>query len=98
SAYYYKQRLEQYKEMLNQPEQLMVEVIRLLQKIPVFQEFYKRNSVFSTLFRLPASDPNDPAYLQSLAGLQTRNQVSQLMQQRLGNNTTVNGQQQIDQL
>ena len=39
--------------------------------------------MLASLFRMPVDDPNDPAYLQSLAGLQTRVQVNQLMQQQI---------------
>jgi len=47
----------------------------------------------ASLFRMPADDPNDPAYLQSLAGLQTRAQINQLMQNQLG--TGPNALQQL---
>ena len=42
----------------------------------------RRNSMLASLFRLPG-DPNDPAYIASLAGLQTRVQVNNLIQQQI---------------
>ncbi len=50
--------------------------------------------MLASLFRMPADDPNDPAYLQSLAGLQTRAQVNQLIQNQAASGGT-NGMQQI---
>jgi hypothetical protein len=49
----------------------------------MFQDFMKKHSMLASLFRLPVDDPNDPTYLQSLAGLQTRVQVNQLVQQQI---------------
>ncbi len=39
--------------------------------------------MLALLFRLPCTDPNDPQYLASLAGLQTRAQVNNLIQQQV---------------
>jgi hypothetical protein len=97
TVYYYQAQVKEYKELLNRPDELIAKSIHLLQKIPAFNEFYQRNSVLSTLFRMPSSDPNDPAYLQSLAGLQTRNSVGLLVQQRIGGTTPQSAQQQLNQ-
>ncbi len=43
----------------------------------------RKNSQLASLFRLPG-DPNDPGAQASLAGLQTRAQVNQLIQQQIG--------------
>jgi len=43
-----------------------------------------KNSMLASLFRMPG-DPTDPAYLASLAGLQTRVQVNNLLQQQIQN-------------
>jgi hypothetical protein len=40
--------------------------------------------MLASMFRMPTDDPNDPAYLQSLAGLQTRVQVNQMIQNQIG--------------
>lgn len=98
TVYYYKAQLAEYKDLLNEPDQLFSKSIRLLQKIPAFNEFYSRNSVLSQYFRPSSSNPQDPAYLQSLTGLQTRESVSKIMQQKLGTEKVPDAQQQLDQL
>jgi len=78
-VYYYSQEVRQYKEMLNDPDKLMKQALALLNKLPAFQAFMKQNSQLAGLFNLP-SNYSDPA---SLAGLQTRDQVSALIQQQV---------------
>lgn len=98
TVYYYKAQLAEYKDALNEPDQLFSKSIRLLQKIPAFNEFYSRNSILSQYFRPAPSNPQDPAYLQSLTGLQTRESVSKIMQEKLGTEKIPDAQQQLDQL
>lgn len=51
--------------------------------------------MLASLFRMPG-EPNDPAYLASLAGLQTRSQVNNLIQQQIAGGGP-NGLQQFQQ-
>jgi hypothetical protein len=81
-VYYYAQQIKEYKEILNDPNKIERKAIDLLSKTKLFQDFMKKNSVLASLFRMPG-DPNDPAYLASLAGLQTRAQVNSLIQNQL---------------
>ncbi|HVZ55570.1 MAG TPA: hypothetical protein VG870_02835, partial [Chitinophagaceae bacterium] len=83
-VYYYSQQIREYKELLNQPNRLEKKVLEVLSQTELFRDFMKRNSMLASLFRLSPDDPNDPAYLQSLAGLQTRSQINQLIQNQLG--------------
>jgi hypothetical protein len=83
-VYYYSQQLKDYRALMNDPKKIGEKALALLSKTRVFQDFMKRNSILASLFRMPVEDPADPAYLQSLAGLQTRSQVNQLIQQQLG--------------
>jgi len=78
-VYYYSQQVRQYKEMLNDPDKLTKEALTILNKLPAFQAFIKQNSQLAGLFNLP-SNYGDPA---TLAGLQTRDQVSALIQQQV---------------
>jgi len=78
-VYYYSQQVRQYKEMLNDPDKLEKQALVMLNKLPAFQAFMKQNSQLAGLFNLP-SNYGDPA---SLAGLQTRDQVSALIQQQV---------------
>jgi hypothetical protein len=73
--YYYSQQVRQYKEMLNDPDKLEAQALAMLNKLPAFQAFMKQNSQLAGLFNLP-SNYGDPA---ALAGLQSRDQVSTLI-------------------
>jgi len=73
--YYYSQTVRQYKEMLNTPDKLEAQALSVLSKLPAFQVFMKRNSQLAGLLSLPGNYGST----QSLAGLQTRDQVSALI-------------------
>lgn len=78
-AYYYSQQVREYKELLNDPHRLEQKALSLLNKLPAFQEFMKKHSELAGLFGTPDMY-NNP---QSLVGLQTRQQVQQLLQAQL---------------
>jgi len=82
-VYYYSQQLNEYKEILKDPKKIEKKAIELLSKTKLFQDFMKKNSMLASLFRMPVDNPNDPAYLASLAGLQTRSQVNSLIQNQI---------------
>lgn len=75
-VYYYSQQVRQYKEMLNDPDQMEQKALSLLSKLPAFQNFMKQNSQLAGLFNLPANYGSP----EGLLGLQTRDQVGQLVQ------------------
>ena len=81
-AYYYAAQLKEYKEILKDSKKRERKAIELLSQTKLFQDFMRRNSMLASLFRMPG-DPNDPAYIASLAGLQTRVQVNNLIQQQI---------------
>jgi hypothetical protein len=83
-VYYYAQQIKEYKEILKDPTKIEKKVIELLSKTKAWKDFFKKNSVLASLFRLP-DDPMDPAFQPSLNGLQTRAQINSLIQQRIGN-------------
>ena len=98
-VYYYSEQIKEYKEIINDPGKIEKKAIELLSKTKVFQDFMRRNSMLASLFRLPG-DPNDPAYMASLGGLQTRVQVNNLIQQQVasgGPNAQAQFQQNIQQ-
>ncbi|MDF2189977.1 hypothetical protein [Paraflavitalea sp. CAU 1676] len=78
--YYYTQQVQEYKDLLNDPDKLLNKTLSLLNKLPAFQDFMKQHSELAGLFSVPAGYASG----QSLAGLQTRSQVQQLMQNQLG--------------
>src|SRR6266496_3879026 len=81
-VFYYSEQLKEYKSILNDPDKIEKKALALLSKTEIFQDFMKKNSMLASLFRMPG-DPNDPSYLASLAGLQTRAQVNSLIQQQI---------------
>lgn len=74
--YYYSQRVQQYKDMLNRPDRLEKKALAQLTTLPAFRDFMKNNSQLSGLFKIPGGE-NGP---QALAGLQTHEQVAQQVQ------------------
>ena len=81
-AYYYAAQLKEYKEILKDSRRRERKAIELLAKTKLFQDFMRKNSMLASLFRMPG-DPTDPMYIASLAGLQTRVQVNNLIQQQI---------------
>ena len=76
SVYYYSQQVQQYKEMLNNPDRMAQQALAVLSKLPAFQNFMKNNSQLGGLFNLPGNY----ASTQAINGLQTKDQVAKLVQ------------------
>jgi len=74
-AYYYSQRVHDYKAMLNDPDRLEREALVQLRRLPAFQTFMKNNSQLAGLFGMPAGGGGAGAA--AIAGLQTKDQVTQ---------------------
>jgi hypothetical protein len=101
--YYYSQEVRQYKEMLNNPDQLEQKALSLLGQLPAFQAFMKNNSQLAGLFNLPGNY-GSPA---GVSGLQTLSQVQNLIQGQLSSggpnamaslqSSLQSAQQQLDQ-
>ena len=99
-AYYYGEQIKEYKTILEDPKKIERKAIELLSKTRFFQDFMRKNSMLASLFRIPGGDPNDPLYQASFAGLQTRAQVNNLIQQQIsagGSNAQSQFQQNIQQ-
>jgi hypothetical protein len=77
--FYYTQQVQEYKDMLNDPDKLLQKTLGLLNKLPAFQSFMQQHSELAGLFAVPANYGTP----QSLAGLQTRSEVQQLIQTQL---------------
>jgi len=80
-VYYYQQQLNQYKALLNQPDQLASKLLGLLRDQPLFKDFMANNSQLAQLFRIPGSSTS--AAGTAIAGLQTRAATQQLLTQQL---------------
>ncbi len=94
-SYYYIETLRNYKEIFSDPKKAEETALALLQKIPAFKEFLRKNSMLASLFSLPQT-PSEGGGLNSLAGLQTRVQVNNLIQQQIASGGP-NAQQQFQQ-
>lgn len=92
--YYYTAQIKEYKEILKDPKKIERKALELLSKTKVWKEFFRKNSMLAGLFRLP--NPDEPINTASLAGLQTRTQVTNLIQQQIQSGGP-NGMQQFQQ-
>lgn len=81
--YYYSQQVQHYKDMLNNPDELEKKALAILDQTATFQSFMKNNSQLAGLFGLPGNASNGAgggAPQVALAGLQTRDQLQQMIQ------------------
>ncbi|MBX3254771.1 MAG: hypothetical protein KF862_11575 [Chitinophagaceae bacterium] len=79
-AFYYSQQLTNLKESLDQPDKLIAKTLAVLKNIPAFSSFWEKHSMISAMF----PTPDNYGTPQVLAGLQTRANVQQLLQQQIG--------------
>jgi len=93
-VYYYAQQINEYKAILNDPKKIEKKALELLSKTKFFKDFMRKNSMLASLFRIPGDDDVMDASL--LAGLQTRSQVTNLIQQQIASGGP-NAQQQFQQ-
>lgn len=82
-VYYYSQQAQSYREMLKDKKKIERKVLEVLAKQKAFKQFMSKHSMLASLFRMPDLEDNSSLDL-ALAGLQTRSQVTDLIQQRLG--------------
>jgi len=81
SAQYYDQQINEYRDMLSDPDKLFKKALGLLNKLPAFSSFMSRNSFLSGL--LPTGAPTgDPT--QAGQGLPGRDQVLAGIQGQMG--------------
>jgi hypothetical protein len=83
-AYYYSAQLAEYKELIKDKKKMERKAIELLSKTKVFQDFMRKNSQLAALF----GSLDLEATGASLAGLQTRAQVNNLLQGRIATGGT----------
>jgi hypothetical protein len=94
-VYYYQQQLAGYKDILNDKEKMQQLVLNAVRQIPAFQNFWQKYSMLAQLFPMPANYGTT----QALTGLQTRNEIQNLLT-RAGGSISDNPQymsQQIQQ-
>ncbi len=89
-AYYYSQTVNQYRDMLNNPDRLEQKALAMVGRLPAYQTFMKTNSQLSGLFKLPGGDGTS-GVAQAIPGLQTHSQISQQVQGQLTAGATGGG-------
>lgn len=83
-AYYYSQMIRDYKEIFSDPKKIEKHVLALLNEIPAFKNFMQRNSMLASIFGVPSSGGTAI----SIAGLQTRASVQQVVSRTIPGATT----------
>lgn len=80
NMYYYAQQVQQYKDMLNNPDAIAKKALSILSKTSAFQNFMRTNSQLASIFGLPGNASNPGSPQAALAGLATRDQLQQVIQ------------------
>lgn len=78
-VYYYRAQMDEYKNMLSDPSKLEARLLKLANKIPAFKDFFAKHSQLASLFSLP----DNYGSMASLQGLQARNYVMSMINQRV---------------
>jgi hypothetical protein len=74
--YYYQSQLNEYKQILNDPDKMLKAALVLLDKIPAFSQFMQKNSFLSGI----AGAPDDYNMQGMIPGMQTRDMINQMIQ------------------
>jgi hypothetical protein len=83
-AYYYADQVRTYRAMLNDPSKMTQTAILLLNKVPAFSGFVKKNSFLAGLLGVPPGYDSPKA----VEGLQTRSQVMAMIQSKIGSSSS----------
>lgn len=78
--YYYSQQVQQYKDMLNNPDAMEKKALAALSQTGAYQNFMKTNSQLAGLLGLPGNAANPATPQAALAGLQTKSALQNMIQ------------------
>lgn len=84
--YYYTEKLNEYKSILNDPKKLKLAAFRSLNKIPSFREFFEKNSFIGSVFdsqQFSSFANTGTSAIPDISGLQSRSQVEQIVNSNL---------------
>ena len=81
--YYYTQRVQQYKDMLNSPDKMEKEALAVLSQSSAYRDFVRSNSQMATLFSLPGNTSNPSTPKAALTGLQTKDTMQKAVQGKI---------------
>lgn len=86
-VYYYQQKLNDYKEILNDKSKLKEKILSTVRSLPAFQKFWEKNSYLAQLFPQQGNyAPGEP-----IPGLQTRIDMQDILNERFGALLQANG-------
>lgn len=104
-AFYYFETLKNYKQIFSDPKRVEELAVRLLRKLPAFNEFLEKNSLLASLFGSPGAvgNPNGTVgLLQSrvsvFSGAQNQLQAGGISQQQMLQQVVQTAQGQLNQL
>ena len=80
-VYYYKAQVQEYKAMLSDSKKLEAKALELLSKSKLFSDFMKKNGQLASFFPVPVGSGSGTTAQSGFAALQTRMQLSTLLQQ-----------------
>jgi hypothetical protein len=86
--YYYSQQIREYREMFRDPDKFLSKALTVLNNLPAFQQFMREHSELGSLFSL-SSNYGSPL---AIAGLQTREQVREVLANQIGAGSSNVGQ------
>ena len=89
-AYYYSQRVNQDRALLNDPDRMEQKALAMVSRLPAYHNFMQANSELSGLFKVPGGGLGSGA-AQPLPGLQTHSQISQQVQRQVASAASENG-------
>ena len=91
--YYYREQLRTYREALKDPKLMQSRAYEVIRKVPAFQKYFSKYSELAMLFPQPDSYGTPSA----LEGLQTREQMQQLLQSKMGSGNGFSSNQTMQQ-
>jgi hypothetical protein len=92
--YYYQHQIQEYKNILHDPQKMEQTLLMVAHKVPAFNDFMSKNSYLSNLFTLPTNYGDSTALLD----LQSKSQVQLMISQQIGANLSSVGTGQVQQL
>ena len=90
-VYYYQAQVKEYKATFEDPSKLEEKLLGIAESIPQFKNFFARYSMLGSMFALPSNNPAglNATNILNTATLQTRDMLTQMLSQRVGNGTNV---------
>ncbi|BAV09097.1 hypothetical protein SAMN05421788_101544 [Filimonas lacunae] len=91
-CYYYKAQMQQYRQMLSNPQLMQNALLSSVKQLPAFQRFFAQHSQLAALFAIPGSAEVSDATVP--VGLQTREMVTSSLTSRYGSMQVANAAMQ----